>query len=335
MIDSKISSYETNNDLFELIEYVSMICLIIFYIFEKNILWKISNKQKKENVEKNIRPTVKIMNKNKKKIKIYIKHYIKITFLFTFSLIFTFIFIYNVELNESISILEYHNLLILLLMIIQSLFFNKYFYSHQFLSIIIIIFIFFTLLIQKYIQSQLKYSFILLILGVYSYSFSFHLIKYINTEYYINIYLLGCFNGIFLLIQYLIQKEPIFFKFDFFDIFINILYFIIQLIHNFLFYTIINKFGPIHSWMSYFISMFLLEIIFYNNFYDYLSIGFGILLIISCLIYLEILELNFFNLNKNIRKKIKIRAEEEMIKEFSNSIGTPINSPFNVINEDF
>ena len=87
--------------------------------------------------------------------------------------------------------------------------------------------------------------------------------------------------------------------------------------------------------MSYFISMFLLEIIFYNNFYDYLSIGFGILLIISCLIYLEILELNFFNLNKNIRKKIKIRAEEEMIKEFSNSIGTPINSSFNIINDNF
>ena len=57
--------------------------------------------------------------------------------------------------------------------------------------------------------------------------------------------------------------------------------------------------------MSYFISMFLIEIIFYNNFYDYLSIGFGILLIISCLIYLEILELNFFNFNKNIRKKLK------------------------------
>ena len=83
--------------------------------------------------------------------------------------------------------------------------------------------------------------------------------------------------------------------------------------------------------MSYFISMFLIEIIFYNNFYDYLSIGFGILLIISCLIYLEILELNFFNLNKNIKKKIKIRAEEEMIKE---SIGN-INSSFNIANEDF
>ncbi len=97
-----------------------------------------------------------------------------------------------------------------------------------------------------------------------------------------------------------------------------ILYFFILLFINFLYYTIINKFGPIHSTMSDIISTFILELIFYNE-YNSLSIAFGILSIISCLIYLEIIELNFFNLNKNIWKNISKRGEKDTIDGLINS----------------
>ena len=112
----------------------------------------------------------------------------------------------------------------------------------------------------------------------------------------------------------LIKNNIEFPEFNLFNIIMIILYFFILLFIHFLYYTIINKFGPIHSSMSDIISTFILELIFYNQ-YNSLSIAFGILSIISCLIYLEIIELNFCNLNKNIKKNISKRGEKEIIEQ--------------------
>ena len=104
-----------------------------------------------------------------------------------------------------------------------------------------------------------------------------------------------------LLIQDLIQKSQI----SLFNILFIIFYFIIYLTNNFLYYKIIEKLGPIYLFMSELISYF----IFRKKKSNIISIIINLLLIISCSVYLEILELNFCNLNQNTKKNIENRAE--------------------------
>ena len=53
-----------------------------------------------------------------------------------------------------------------------------------------------------------------------------------------------------------------------------------------------------------------------------ISIIINLLLIISCSVYLEILELNFCNLNQNTKKNIENRAEQENVNQLSNRFST-------------
>ena len=48
--------------------------------------------------------------------------------------------------------------------------------------------------------------------------------------------------------------------------------------------------------------------------YQYCYLIFYVLQIFSLMIYLEIIELNFCNLNKNTRRNIKSRAEDDLIQ---------------------
>jgi hypothetical protein len=66
-------------------------------------------------------------------------------------------------------------------------------------------------------------------------------------------------------------------------------------------YKIIYELGIIYRLMTDFISIYISQIIFDEKF-DLILIG--LLLIICCLIYLEIIQLNFCDLNENIRINI-------------------------------
>ena len=131
-------------------------------------------------------------------------------------------------------------------------------------------------------------------------------------KYFINIYLLAIINGIGGLIQYYFQYKLNFPEFNLYNIYLIILLFILLMINVYLEYKIILELGPIHRFMTDFISIYISEIIF-NEGFDLILIGF--LLIICCLIYLEIIEFNFCNLNENIKINIEKRMIEGINKE--------------------
>ena len=98
--------------------------------------------------------------------------------------------------------LEKDIIFILLYILLEKIIFNKYFYSHQMISINIICIILIYYHILNIIQSKFNLSYILFILSKYSYTFILVLIKYLNTNFFINIYLLGSIFGFFGLIHF-------------------------------------------------------------------------------------------------------------------------------------
>jgi len=270
---------------YSLVYKICEICLILFYIIEKYL-------SKNEN------------DKFNEKNQILIPIIILIMCYF----IFNFIYLYPIKFSVPINDVEEYMIIIIFLILIEKICFKNYFYSHQILSFNIIIILFLYFLINNIIQSKLKLSYLLLSLKCYSYSFRYQLIKYINMKYYINIYLLGSISGIFGLIQYLIQYELDLFQFNLYNIFLFILLFIIFIINVYLEYKIIYELGTIFRFMSDFISIYISKIIF-NEKFD--SILIGLISIICCLIYLEIIQLNFCNLNKNTKINIEKRMKKE------------------------
>ena len=133
-------------------------------------------------------------------------------------------------------------------------------------------------------------------------------------KYFTNIYLLGCIHGISGSIQYYIQYKPKLPEFNLDNIGFIILLFILMTINFYLGYKIISELGPIHRIMTDFISIYIMETIF-NNEFELILIG--LLLIICCLIYLEIIQLNFGNLNKNLKINITNRMIEGIQKDIS------------------
>ena len=171
-------------------------------------------------------------------------------------------------------------------------------------------------------------DFCILILQSYAYGFSLFLIKYINTKYFISIYLLGSFIGIF---QSIFQTIQIFFivkeKIIIEDIKLHfiILYLVNCLFINYLFYYIISNLTPIHSLICYDFAYIIYHLIIKKNYL--IDIGLlEILCLISTFIYLEIIEINFCGLNENLKKNIKERELRETQKNEYN---------FNLTEEDF
>ena len=130
-----------------------------------------------------------------------------------------------------------------------------------------------------------------------------------NNEYFINIYLFGFFSGLIKIIFYFIDSS---YKQNLNEIKNQILFlifnYLIYVFHHFFKYKIIFKFEPIYSFLCIFMGEFFIPIItlkFTYNLYYGLSI-------ISGLIYLEIIELNFLGLNKNLKKNIDQRGIKEI-----------------------
>ena len=130
-----------------------------------------------------------------------------------------------------------------------------------------------------------------------------------NNEYFINIYLFGFFSGLIKIIFYFIDS---YYKQYINEIKNQILFlifnYLIYVFHHFFKYKIIFKFEPIYSFLCIFMGEFFIPIItlkFTYNLYYGLSI-------ISGLIYLEIIELNFLGLNINLKKNIDQRGIKEI-----------------------
>ena len=155
-----------------------------------------------------------------------------------------------------------------------------------------------------------KISFIIFgfIIKNYCESFSILLIKYINNVYFTNIYLLGSLIGLFSFIFQLIQI-----KFNNLGFEISLIYyFIICLLLNIMYFYIIFKLDAIHATLCYHISYTLVDFLTKDT-----KLNNNILLfylfsqILILYIYLEILELKFCGLNKNIKSNITKRSEYE------------------------
>ena len=234
----------------------------------------------------------------------------KIVILIICSLIFDSIYEIKGYFNE-INIIEEFITFVLFYILLERIIFNISFYSHHKVSVDIILILFIYYFILNIIQSKKYLSYIFNILINYSYSFSLLLIKYINTQYFINIYFLGTMRGICRTIQLIFQFRENIMKILYLDnIYFTLFYFILKLIYNFLLCKIISKLSPLHSELIEYITLFINFFIDKNEIIDYIILG---SCFISSLIYLEILILNFCDLNKNIKENISERGDYELI----------------------
>ena len=120
------------------------------------------------------------------------------------------------------------------------------------------------------------------------------------------------FGGIFGLIEIflLLIIKGLSFNFNF--NLIHLLLILLKICNNYLFYYIIDKLSPVNSMITICISLIVLfSFLRVNNILEIIRLIIFIISIISCLIYLEIIELNFCNLDYNLKKNIIKREKEE------------------------
>jgi hypothetical protein len=189
-------------------------------------------------------------------------------------------------------------------------------YSHQILSIILLIIGIIYYMI-KYFSFKLLY--LIYFMSLYCRSFGQTLIRYISINYFINIYLISSSLGFIGLIHLIITRII---KYDNFIQFPNsfgyifILYILSNICRSFLYYRIIYKLGTIHVYLSDLISYAILNKLFLyfnkkepeNTSIDFITI---FILLISMLIYFEIVQLNFCGLNKNTTKQVLKRCQND------------------------
>lgn len=198
-----------------------------------------------------------------------------------------------------------------MIILIDGIFFKTQIYSHQIFSFILSM----CAIIILFIRSNINYfSFIILILDGYCYSFYNLLIYYINKIYFIDVFALGSLIGFSNLLKILIFSDLKEIK-DYYKIFI--LLFIIDFIFFFFFYKLVSKFGPIIALYSYNISCF-----FFLRIFEKLEIILMLISYFAGLIYLEIIEITVCGLNKNIKINISERAKIDiniMLQDFGSS----------------
>ena len=211
--------------------------------------------------------------------------------------------------DEIVSLSEYFPLIFYF--INDRIIFKHHFYSHQILSLIIV-FIINLILIFLLINKKKNLTIFLIynIIHGYSYSLTALLVKYINTTYNTSIYLIIFLFGISQLISSLND----------FAFFIEIikkyylqcsLLFIDYIFYNFIGFYIIQKYGPIHSKICILFSLTGYWV--WKGKFNIIIILILILTIIASMIYLEIIQLNFCGFNKNVKKNIIKRGENELI----------------------
>ncbi len=197
-------------------------------------------------------------------------------------------------------------------------------FNHHKLSIILNVIISLILIIIYFDHLKEKFVFLpILFYDNYCYSLNLFLIKFMNTKYFIDLFLIQSIQGFSFLIYKIITK------YDFFSDSKNFIFFIICFIYHYifryLFLIIIEKLDPIHAIISYLIG----EMFIYSDFMKKKKIVLFILIYgtftISNLIYIEIIQLNFWGLNHNTKSNIFKRSEMNNIDSVDN-VDSSLNS---------
>ena len=290
---------------YKVIKILSQISVIFVFIIEKKYTKNFITNTKSPNYQ------------NFKK---YLFPKYKIIPLIIFSIIFDFLANYS-EIHNTMRFFAYYgNVLIAIL--IELILFKKEIFSHHYISIFIyfIIIIFFLYTFYIHLVSLILFL-INFILNGYCFYFSLFLIKYLNTNYFCSVYLLGSFIGIErLLFQIFIKKQSLLISFTFSKnnlLLINILYLILRFLYYYIYYIIILKLEPIYLYVNECILLLISQVII-KAYYVHKISNIGLIIstiitIISCFIFTEVLELNFCGLNKNIKNNIIIRSENNYI----------------------
>ena len=285
-----------NNDAF--IYHLARIFMIIFYIFEK-FLSKGNTKSEDEKLV--FRDPNEIYEEIKTKNNKTIQLFIIILCLLLFTIISEHLSLYFKELSQL-------NITFLFLFLINNIFFEKNIYSHQIFSIIINI----IAIICGIFVTRIKIILLIyLILGGYCECFSYLLIKYINTQYFINIYFLGFLEGTSLLISYIINqviKGEKFIEINQLPIYKYIFSISVLFAFFFLKYKVIYELNPFYFFILDNVPYYIYIIITTQKFLDIIQFP---IIILSFLIYIEIIQLNFFGLSDNTRKSIIKRGKKE------------------------
>ena len=296
--------YFTSQDVLDLssafkmfIRFCSEISLIICYYIQNYL----SRNESNSNNKKKVLPKRKINNK------------IKIIF---FIIVLSLIYYYCKDMNINNNAIEHKIYIIMFLYLIDLFILQRDIYSHQILSIILLM-----IGICYYITNKFSFKLLYLIylMSLYCRSFEQILVRYVSINYFINIFLISFFLGFIGLIYLIISR---FIKYDIIILFPNsisftlLLYIICNISRTFLYFQIIDKLGPIHVYLSDLISYTILNKLFLyfdKKVPEYASIDFIIILIllISMLIYFEIVQLNFCGLNKNTKKQVLKRCQND------------------------
>ena len=267
----------------KLIQSLSQICLIFFYLYEKKIL---KNEQ------------------YKKEYKSAILVFIYLIFIQIFLYINHFLNKYQLQDND------YSFYDITFIILIEIFVFKTKKYIHHIIACVINIIILLIYVIYKFNK-----LFLYQIIKCYCNSFSTLLIEYLNLNYFINIFLLGFIKGI----MELIFSIFLMFYYENFilnkvDIKLIIFIFLINFLFYFLYYKTILKLGSVYTFLCFYTSSLIIYLARIPKIFIEIIL-FTIVTISNC-IYLEIIELNFWGLNKYYKKKIYERA----IKDTNNMI---------------
>ena len=302
LLRESLNNYVSKN-IYGLLNYFGFSSLLIFYFIEKK-LTKINKRE--------------IFFKEKR---CFNKKIIFILFSMIFFIIYNYLNIFfNLKKQKIYKIRK--RIQIFFLFLNNSLFFEKTIYSHHIFSIIII----FIILIDQIIiiKLQIMNHLITNMITNFCYAFSILLMKYINYTYFVSIFLLGSILG---LIEFIMELLNILMKNsnlikEYNSIYNKLWIFILFLAHlsiHFMFFYLIMKFNPIHSYMCscFAYTIYNLIIDFKNQSITELIID--IIMVFSCMVYLEIIELNFCQLNYNLKKKIEDRSVKEIEKMLETS----------------
>jgi len=318
--------------MFELITECSLIFSIIPYLIEK---------YKKRNKIKNIR--IKSINKITKKNK---KYSFKILILIIISSLIKFNFtifcfeVFNVYFSNIIKYSDYYKNSIMILslisfIILKNKILKKNFYLHHLISMaLIILTLILIAIISLSIEEVNKYLGIKFFLFVYFFFYIYFLIflgyiiyKILTEKYFISIYLINFFEGLFYIFytfifyNYKIKNDnesnygdP--FEFDMTNLFITC---ILQNIVNIVIKLIIYYFDEIFVTFSILINCSLNIILDMLLIFTYYKWNISLLLlyiflIFNLLIFIEVIIIKKFNLEKKTKKYLEKEQEKEKNK---------------------
>ena len=267
------------------------------------------------------------------------KKLVKYKYFKDFSILFIIYTFYNVtnyfsEIEESSRELLFNEALEIVFITLITFFILKYkYYYHHFISIalILIIYLALDLLIGNFVYTGIL-PIVNQVLYIFADSFLYSYLKYlIEVKYYyfmdvvsvigiMDLFLQLSIFSFLSLIQKLDNSKEIFFQFyELYNEF-GILYMVERFLFGFLLngfivslmeFIILDKLTPNFILIGYGIGRIPSAIYYEESWRRWIILLLSILQLISVLVYLEIIEFNFYNLNINTKRNISIRGMEQ------------------------